>query len=289
MNWVTNTYNILSTIMFTNVEYLVHSTSYVLNEFFNIDLNSIATSLFLNYIELKTKVNNWCLYVYNNNTFVKNIVDKTSYNFKSMVASYNNHRIEPFNTNWICVSILLLNDTEHIISDNYAYIEHYQYIKPHINEDISRIQHYNNCLRHLTETAQAICNSDNIKETMVTMKAGDIMFTKTYNKDLIMNEDEQLYLNVQSKVSFISVEYTHPNMKNKIIMAIPKNTYFVNNIILSSAFIKRYLEYQPENYVFDDNYTIQLMDNNINMFSLKCNQYILIKEKSYEVIKNKTN
>ena len=81
MNWVTNTYNILSTIMMTNVEYLVQSTAYVLYEFFNIDLNSIATSLFLNYIELKTKVNNWCLYVYNNNTFVKNIVDKTSYNY----------------------------------------------------------------------------------------------------------------------------------------------------------------------------------------------------------------
>lgn len=289
MNWVTNTYNILSTMMFTNVEYLVQSTAYVLYEFFNIDLNSIATSLFLNYIEIKTKVNNMGLYVYNNNTFIKNIVDKTSYKFKYAVASYNNHRIEPFNTSWICVSILLLNDTEHIVGNNYIYIEDYHYIKPHVNEDISRIQHYNNCLRHLTETAQSICNSDNVKDTMVTMKAGDIMFTKTYNKDLIMNEEEQLYLNIQSKVSFISIEYTHPSMQCKIIITIPKNTYFVNNIVLSSVFIKRYLEYQSENYVFDDKYVIQLMDNNINMFSLKHNEYILIKEKSYEVIKNKTN
>ena len=289
MNWVTNTYNILSTIMMTNVEYLVQSTAYVLYEFFNIDLNSIATSLFLNYIELKTKVNNWCLYVYNNNTFVKNIVDKTSYNYNSAVANYNNHRIEPFNTSWICMSVLLLNDTVHISGNNYTYIEHYQYINPHINEDISRIQHYNNCLHHLTETAQSICKSDNIEETMVTMKAGDIMFTKTYNKDLIIHEDEQLYLNIQSKVSFISIEYTHPNMQSKIILTIPKNTYYVNNIILSSVFIKRYLEYQSESYVFDDKYVVKLMDNNINMFSLKYNEYVLIKEKTYEVIKNKNN
>ena len=289
MNWVTNTYNILSTLMFTNVEYLVQSTTYVLYEFFNIDLNSIATSLFLNYIDIKTKVNNMGLYVYNNNTFIKNIVDNTSYKFKYVVARYNNHRIEPFNTTWVCVSILLMNDTEHIVGNNYIYIEDYHYIKPHVNEDISRIQHYNNCLRHLSETARSICNSDNVKDTMVTMKAGDIMFTKTYNKDLIMNEEEQLYLNIQSKVSFISIEYTHPSMQSKIIINIPKNTYFVNNIVLSSVFIKRYLEYQSENYVFDDKYVIQIMDNNINMFSLKHNEYILIKEKSYEVIKNKTN
>lgn len=289
MNWVTNTYTILSTIMLTNVEYLVQSTSYVLYEFCNIDLNSIATSLFLNYIEIKTKVNNMGAYVYNNNTFIKNIVDKTSYNYNSAVANYNNHRIEPFNTSWICMSILLMNDTEHIIGKKYIYIEDYQYIKPHINEDISRIQHYNNCLCHFTETTRSICNSDNIKETMVTMKAGDVIFTKTYNKDLIMNEDEQLYLNVQSKISFISIEYTHPDMQGKIIITVPKNTYFVNNIILSSVFIKRYLEYQYENYVFDDKYIIQIMDNNINMFSLKHNEYILIKDKSYEVIKNKAN
>ena len=289
MNWVTNTYNILSTIMLTNVEYLVQSTAYVLYEFLNIDLSSIATSLFLNYIEIKTKVNNMGLYVYNNNTVIKNIVDKTSYHLKYAVASYNNHRIEPFNSSWICVSILLLNDTKNIIGNNYIYTEDYQYIKPHINEDISRIQHYNNCLHHLTETAQSICNSDNVEETMVTMKAGDIMFTKTYNKDLIIHEDEQLYLNIQSKVSFISIEYTHPNMQSKIIITISKNTYFVNNIILSSVFIKRYLEYQSENYVFDDKYIVNLMDNNINMFSLKYNEYILIKEKTYEVIKNKNN
>jgi len=289
MNWITNAYNILSTIMMTNVEYLVQSTTYVLNEFFNIDLNSIATSFFLNYIEIKTKVNKTGLYIYNNNKFIKNMIDKTSYNYQYAVANFNNNRIEPFNTNWVCMSVLLLNDDKHIIGNKHIYIEDYQYIKPHVNEDISRIQHYNNCLHHLIETTQSICKSDNIEETMVTMKAGDIIFTKTYNKDLIIHEDEQLYLNKQSNVSFISIEYTHPNMQSKIILTIPKNTYFVNNIILSSVFIKRYLEYQPERYVFDDKYIVNLMDNNINMFSLKYNEYILIKEKTYEVIKNKNN
>ena len=127
MDWITNAYNILTTIMMTNVEYLVQSTTYVLYEFFNIDLNSIATSLFLNYIEIKTKVNKTGLYIYNNNQFIKNMLDKTSYNYQYAVANFNNYRIEPFNTNWVCMSILLLNDDEHIIGNKHIFIEDYQY------------------------------------------------------------------------------------------------------------------------------------------------------------------
>ena len=127
---------------------------------------------------------------------------------------------------------------------------------------------------------------DNITETMVTLKVGDILFNKTYNKDLIMNNDEQLYSNIQSKVTFLTIDYTHPNMPNKIVINIPKNAYFVNNIILSPLFIKRYLEYQSDEYIFDDKYILKLMDNSIKMLSLKFNEYILIKEKTYEVIRN---
>ena len=75
-------------------------------------------------------------------------------------------------------------------------------------------------------------------------------------------------------------------MPNKIVINIPKNAYFVNNIILSPLFIKRYLEYQSDEYIFDDKYILKLMDNSIKMLSLKFNEYILIKEKTYEVIRN---
>ena len=75
-------------------------------------------------------------------------------------------------------------------------------------------------------------------------------------------------------------------MKDRLVIELDKNVYFANNIVLSSLFIKRYLEYQVENYVFDENYTINLMDNNINMITLTQLDSILLGENSYTVIKN---
>lgn len=286
MDWFVNTYHILSAVLFVNIEYLIESTMLVTNELVNINFNSIATTAFITYIDIKTKLAKWGSYLYNNYTIIKNTVDTTSYTIKSIIARYNKHRIEPIDTNWVCISILFANNTEYFSGNTYVYLENYQYIKPHIRDDTSKIQYYNKCLQHLTETARSISMGDTITETMVTLKVGDILFNKTYNKDLIMNNDEQLYSNIQSKVTFLTIDYTHPNMPNKIVINIPKNAYFVNNIILSPLFIKRYLEYQSDEYIFDDKYILKLMDNSIKMLSLKFNEYILIKEKTYEVIRN---
>ena len=75
-------------------------------------------------------------------------------------------------------------------------------------------------------------------------------------------------------------------MKNRISMELEQDLYFTNNVILSSLFIKRYLEYQPEKFIFDENYTINLMDNTINMITLTYSQSILLSEDSYTIIKN---
>ena len=75
-------------------------------------------------------------------------------------------------------------------------------------------------------------------------------------------------------------------METRITMNLDKDLYFTNNVILSSLFIKRYLDYQPEDFIFDENYTINLMDNNINMITLTYPQSIMLSEDSYRIIKN---
>jgi hypothetical protein len=57
-----------------------------------------------------------------------------------------------------------------------------------------------------------------------------------------------------------------------------------NNEILSAAFIKRILDYQPEKYVFDMNYTLKIIDNNVNELVLNSKQYIVLNETNYCVI-----
>ena len=297
MDWISNTYKILDTILCTNTEYLVKSTNFVIKEFeldkidYKIDYTNLQTKLFLFYIDVKTKVDSVCSHLYNNYGFVKTFVDKTNYNIDTIKAVYNNVRIEPLNDNWVCISLLLKNDNKLFSGNNEIYLEHYQYIKQHNSADISQKQYYNDCLNYFVNTAKSIssCNN-NVVETMITMKLKNQYynkcFNKSFNKENSENEAETCYSNTETKVSFLSVEYTHPNMKNKVVMNIPKDVMIQGNIIMSPLFIKRYLEYQYEYYIFDENYKVNIMDNNVNMLSLKYTDSILLSEKSYSVIKN---
>ena len=119
---------------------------------------------------------------------------------------------------------------------------------------------------------------------MVILKKNDkYVYKSCYNGNVINNLNSSCK---KSNISFLSIEYIHPDMKEKIVIDLPKSAYLVNNTLLSALFIKRYLEYQYETHVFDLNYKINIMDNNINMLSLKYPEMILLKEDSYEIIRN---
>ena len=297
MDWISNTYKILDTIFCTNIEYLVKSTNFAIKELeldknnYKIDYTNLQTKLFLFYIDVKTKVDSVCSHLYNNYGFVKTFVDKTNYNIDTIKAVYNNVRIEPLKNNWVCISILLKNDNKLFSGNNEIYLEHYQFIKKHNTADISQKQYYNDCLNYFVNTAKSIssCNN-NVVETMITMKLKNQYYNKCFNKSFnkINNksEDDTSYSNMETNVSFLSVEYKHPNMENTIMIDIPQDVLIQGNVILSPLFIKRYLEYQYEYYIFDENYEVDIMDSDVNMISLTYTDSILLLENSYEVIKN---
>lgn len=283
MHFITNAYTILSVILFTSVEYLVQSTNMMIIEIQNVDYTTILTKLFLIYVDTKIRVSKCGNYLYNNFDCIKNTVDTTSYNLDKITAVYNNYRIEPFNNNWVCISILLKNDETLFTGNQQIYLEYYQDIKPHTTPDVSNTDYHNNCLSHFGKIATSIAKSDNnVIETMVTMKLDDGTTNHSFNK----STDERTYSNTRSKSSFLTVEYTHPKMQNRISMELEQDLFFTNNVILSPLFIKRYLEYQPEEFIFDENYTINLMDDTINMITLTYSQSILLSEDSYTIITN---
>jgi hypothetical protein len=283
MHFITNAYTILSVILFTSVEYLVQSTNMMIIEIQNVDYTTILTKLFLIYVDTKIRVSKCGNYLYNNFDCIKNTVDTTSYNLDKITAVYNNYRIEPFNNNWVCISILLKNDETLFTGNQQIYLEYYQDIKPHTTPDVSNTDYHNNCLSHFGKMATSIAKSDNnVIETMVTMKLDDGTTNHSFNK----STDERTYSNTRSKSSFLTVEYTHPKMQNRISMELEQDLFFTNNVILSPLFIKRYLEYQPEEFIFDENYTINLMDDTINMITLTYSQSILLSEDSYTIITN---
>lgn len=86
-----------------------------------------------------------------------------------------------------------------------------------------------------------------------------------------------------SNVRFLSVEYSNPYMKGKIYITMNKHVYLEGNELFSPTFILRYLEYQSNPFDFNMEYILHIMDNNINQFSLKRNQFIRLGERGYKI------
>ena len=64
-----------------------------------------------------------------------------------------------------------------------------------------------------------------------------------------------------------------------------RNGYLIGNEILSSTFIKRALEYMNDRKSFDMTYSLKIMDNNLDTFVLKSDEYIVLERDSYKIMK----
>lgn len=89
---------------------------------------------------------------------------------------------------------------------------------------------------------------------------------------------------VVSKVKFIDIQYHHPDMSEPLILELSREYYFSGNQLFSDAFVYRILLYQPFPFVFDDRYTLEIMDSDLETMTLKSSEYLVLDDTSYRVI-----
>ena len=87
-----------------------------------------------------------------------------------------------------------------------------------------------------------------------------------------------------SSVSFLTIQYTHPRQPQPVSIVLPKGMFTIGNELFSPIFVLRCLKYQTQSYYFDMNYSLKIIDNNIEMVKLTSKQYVKIEEKSYKII-----
>ena len=95
------------------------------------------------------------------------------------------------------------------------------------------------------------------------------------------NESEliSIFENVQCKPKFLSITYKHPNMDIEgIELTLNKEYMIMNNTLLSNEHVCYLLRHQELPYIFDDKYTLDIMDQKLNTFILNYNQYVVIDE-----------
>lgn len=186
------------------------------------------------------------------------------------------YRIEPRELSWVNNSSIELiypniNTTKYNYSEIYEYQNFDQYLL---------FSHFNTLILQVS-TKNFIDDHDNT--SLLSIKYDN---KYVYRIQSISKQSKTAHLSLETiKSCFLSIVYTHPKMEHPIHMQIPENAILIGNEILSSIFVLRYLEYQSFPFIFDLNYSLQLIDNHINQITLKCHQYILLQsENEYKVL-----
>jgi len=88
-----------------------------------------------------------------------------------------------------------------------------------------------------------------------------------------------------STIDFVYVEYKHPCILREIELVIPRGYYLVGNELFSPSFILRMLQMQSTYFVFDNRYSIRIMDHEVKTITLGPENYILIQKDDYVIKK----
>lgn len=271
----------------TGVVELIHQKYLdVVNKIKQADYHAIGMQAFMYYTIAAANVETFALRLYSNSPFVKDAVDKSIYFQKYLTAQLYNAEIEPLRTNWICTSMLLKRDPYRYVGDAYSFIESYEFMNlSSINHETMELFFIENYKESVDCGNSFVTNHKYIKEILVTMKVGDKYISTMRFGDTPPSLPNDFHLPKQPlKYKFLSVEYKHPLMKKSVVLKLSPEIYYENNEILSMGFVKRALEHQMENYVFDDTYTLQVLDSDIHSFVLKSNQYVVLEAYTYKIM-----
>ena len=265
--------------------------SNICSTFVNISMNlyknvpiveSVCIKLFSYYVSVSHKTNNVIKTIYDNSPLVQEITHKTKGIYKILHSYYYNYCIVTYIPPWICVTFTNTNKNS-ISNEPFSYTEDYTHIQPYSSQKITEIDYHKN---QLIETIKSVI--DIIKENTNYQSMIVLCIENAYYFRVVFNQPTPYniisFSQTPCREYFITIEYKHPKQENPIDIVLGMNVFFEYNEILSCCFIHRYLEYQPIKYYFDMDYTLEIMDTDINTITLKSNQYIRLGKMNYDVV-----
>jgi hypothetical protein len=230
-----------------------------------------------------------CSAMYTFHPASKQAIDILSYAGEHIRGYYQHYRVEPFCPNWVCIYA----HTQQIQPD-ICYI-----MFPEVPMKTTQLDEAYECMYIDTTQVLALGAFSKIMHQTLSY-IPDILRTPNLIDCLLLCKYDDRYISrvitnkvgpelvietaaKRSRVSFLSVEYTHPSLPAPIMIDLPRNMFYVGNDLLSAAFIKRHLEYRHNHYVLNDEYTLNIMDNMMNIIKLDTNKYIRLSERTFEI------
>ena len=256
----------------------------------NLDYNDVALNIILLYSRSIETAKKYWLEFYHLHPLITLFIDNVFYMIRFLMAMMIDQRIEPMESIWISTSILLKRDTTRFEGEPYTFVEKYDKMNMNL---ISDNESYNNVFingfKDACDCAKSIAyNNNSIVESLITMKFENQYIHYTFYKENDENDPVTLPL-IPCKTKFLTVEYTHPRLTSGIFLELDKNTFYANNEILSPLYILRCLKYQSKAFVFDMDYKIKILDENIHSFELTSDQHVFLHKASYKIVSNSSN
>lgn len=272
------------------------------NSLFNHIFDSVSTFLMNNFNPLM--VNGLLFYgkivviaqskiddIYVKYPIVESYVKKFTYLMQYLHNTVSDVRTEPIEDMWISTSVLISDEDKTVLFEKFNFIDEIIddiFSVDNVDKTNAQIDVFTNMYYYLyVNMKTTFINSNELIETMLTLKYKNkyvscMIFKDTYKYDDFPSLNFPLET---SKAKFLSILYTHPKMLKSINIELGEEYYTTNNYILSALYIRRYLEYHYANYnyVFDNNYTVKIMDNNLKIVELNSDQYIQLHKNTYEI------
>jgi hypothetical protein len=189
---------------------------------------------------------------------------------------------------------LLYNVINNIVYDVRSFIVDYKVEPPYpycsiscydgrFKEFIVHVMGSANICKHFDDFLANVVDVELPKELtfLFIMKVGNIAISRLYCYD----REEYSVSDEKSRKHLLSIEYSHPRMDNKIVIELASAFYVVGNEVLSTGFVERYLEYQDNPFIFDSDYSLEIMDSRIKTFTLTSDQYIIFGKTDYQIVR----
>jgi len=242
-------------------------------------------------------VHKWCLQWYKSNSFIRWGVDCTMHLWDCMGFCFAPHDVEP-TTDWYSVSYLVPTPVIPFSllarrKDEDRGGTKYKYKLVEKLYSLNKLQNFP-FSPVATALSAPLCpqllyvdlfhRNEDISEDEEDQRLVIVKYKGNHN---VRKVDKKMILHVnkeKSNVHFLTVQYFHEKQSiNPITLDIPKSMYLVGNELLTPTFVLRCLKYQSTPFYFDLNYTVKIIDDKIQMFELKYDEYIVLEKNGYKI------
>lgn len=232
-----------------------------------------------------------CESIYLYHPVSKVAIDIFYYAAQCVSGYYMDYRVEPYSKNWVSVLVHTRHNHDDVVNIFYPSIpmrttQLTEHIEPvyATNNSLLQLATFAKNIRDITPIMQTANNAPGVIDSMLLCYYDNRYISKIIKTNIPSHQIDVDTNAPRSRVSFLSIKYIHPDQSADIPIDLPRSMFYAGNEILSSAFIKRYLEYNQTDYIMNEEYKIQIMDNMLQTFLLDKTQYILLKERNYTVM-----